>query len=149
MLRLSPLLLLLPLARLEPPIAAMGQPLACAQALEVDGWLLCDDELPGTLRALCSTAEATSLKPGDRVRRRSCAAPIIERMDPADLAALEQLVDVNRASVDELASLPGIGPALANRIIAGRPFRSVDELDRVRGIGPRRLAELRSRARVE
>lgn len=56
-------------------------------------------------------------------------------------------VDVNRASADVLERLPRIGPALARRIVDDReangPFRSVDELDRVRGIGPATLESLR------
>jgi competence protein ComEA len=38
--------------------------------------------------------------------------------------------------------LPGIGPALAARIVAGRPYRTVADLDRVRGIGSVKLAAL-------
>jgi competence ComEA-like helix-hairpin-helix protein len=49
-------------------------------------------------------------------------------------------VDVNTASRDELRVLPGVGPAIAQRIIERRervgPFRSVDELFAIRGIGP-------------
>jgi competence protein ComEC len=52
-------------------------------------------------------------------------------------------INVNTASQEELESLPGIGPVLAKRIIQGRPYRSVDGLLRVKGIGERRLAELR------
>jgi len=56
-------------------------------------------------------------------------------------------VDINRADTLELQGLPGVGPALARRIVEARgqaPFRSVDDLLRVRGIGPATLARLRS-----
>ena len=52
-------------------------------------------------------------------------------------------VDLNSATEEELEELPGIGPTLARRIILGRPFRSVDDLRRVRGIGDARTEELR------
>lgn len=56
-------------------------------------------------------------------------------------------VDVNAAGPDELALLPRVGPSLAAAIVADRdargPFRSVDDLDRVRGIGPTTLEVLR------
>ena len=55
-------------------------------------------------------------------------------------------VDLNSATVQELDALPGIGPVLAQRIVAHRdeqgPFRSVDQLDDVPGIGPTIFAEL-------
>ena len=61
------------------------------------------------------------------------------------------IVDVNTATRDQLEALPGIGPTLALRIVAGRslrPYRRVDDLRRVRGIGERTLARLRERLRV-
>jgi competence protein ComEA len=54
-------------------------------------------------------------------------------------------VSLNDAGPDELRTLPGIGPALAARIVAARPFHAVDELRRVRGIGPVTLERLRDR----
>ncbi len=49
-------------------------------------------------------------------------------------------IDVDRASVEELARLPRIGPGLANRIVSYRdaqgPFGSLEALDRVPGVGP-------------
>ncbi len=57
------------------------------------------------------------------------------------------LTRINDCEAAELCLLPGIGPALAARIIADRdehgPFRTVEELDRVKGIGPTTLERLR------
>jgi competence ComEA-like helix-hairpin-helix protein len=56
------------------------------------------------------------------------------------------LIDVNTADARELARLPGIGPELARRIIAEREdngsFVSLIDLQRVKGIGPRKAAML-------
>ncbi len=52
-------------------------------------------------------------------------------------------LDPNSASAEALQNLPGIGPVLAQRIIAARPFQSADELRRVPGIGPAKYAVLR------
>jgi competence ComEA-like helix-hairpin-helix protein len=60
-------------------------------------------------------------------------------------------VDLNTADEATLQTLPGVGPALARRILEARkerPFRSVDDLTRVRGIGPATLRRLRGRVRV-
>jgi competence protein ComEA len=56
-------------------------------------------------------------------------------------------IDVNRADVGLLEELPGIGPARAAAIAASResggPFRSVEDLRRVPGIGPGTIAKIR------
>lgn len=56
-------------------------------------------------------------------------------------------VDLNAADWPEIAALPDIGEALARRIVAVRakdgPFRTVDDLDRVPGIGPRTIENIR------
>jgi competence ComEA-like helix-hairpin-helix protein len=55
-------------------------------------------------------------------------------------------IDVDRASVADLQRLPGIGPALAGRIVANRDsfgaFGSIQALDEVRGIGPAMIARI-------
>lgn len=45
-------------------------------------------------------------------------------------------IELNTATQAELESLPRVGPAMAERIIAARPFRRPSDLRRVRGIGP-------------
>lgn len=55
-------------------------------------------------------------------------------------------LDINAATAEQLQALPGVGPKLAERIVAERakrPFASVEELRRVGGIGPKTLAKLR------
>lgn len=62
------------------------------------------------------------------------------------------LININTADADALETLPGIGPALAERIITWRtdngPFASVDALTNVSGIGPATLARLRDQVTV-
>ncbi|WP_234988010.1 ComEA family DNA-binding protein [Demequina sp. NBRC 110056] len=54
------------------------------------------------------------------------------------------LVSLNSASAEELEELPGVGPVLAGRIVADRdaqgPFQSVEDVQRVSGVGPAMVA---------
>ncbi|KJS53871.1 hypothetical protein VM98_22725 [Streptomyces rubellomurinus subsp. indigoferus] len=66
---------------------------------------------------------------------------------PPGAAAPRPPVSLNRATLEQLDALPGVGPTLAQRILAYRAahgsFRSVDQLRQVSGIGVRTFAELR------
>ena len=70
---------------------------------------------------------------------------------PATGLAPTAPVSLNTATVDQLDTLPGVGPVLAQHIIDYRTqhggFRSVDELREVNGIGDRRFADLRNLVR--
>ena len=74
------------------------------------------------------------------------------RAEGAARLLLGEPLDLNRADHESLEALPGIGPARARAIVREReraPFRSVGELQRVRGIGPRTVAGLEGLLRVE
>lgn len=66
--------------------------------------------------------------------------------DPA-VAAASSPVNLNQAGVADLQDLPGVGPALAERIVAYReaegPFQSIDQLTEVKGIGTKKLEKIR------
>jgi competence protein ComEA len=71
---------------------------------------------------------------------------LIDLEQPHDHNPIEFQIDLNTAEPAELRLLPGVGETLAKRIISSRdedgPFRSTDELRRVRGIGPRTLERI-------
>lgn len=58
-------------------------------------------------------------------------------------------IDINRASAAQLETLPEIGPDLARAIIKGRPYQTLDDLEKVKGIGPATLEKIRPRAVVK
>lgn len=51
-------------------------------------------------------------------------------------------VNLNTATTEQLKALPKVGPSLAAKLIAGRPYRSLADLDRVKGVGPSTLKTL-------
>lgn len=72
---------------------------------------------------------------------------------PAPARYIELQVQVNVATAQELASLPGIGPALAKRVIADRQrhgrYLTLTDLKRVKGISPKTLAKLKGLVRFD
>ena len=118
------------------------------------------------LMALPGIGEARATAILSERERRPFADPSeltrVRGIGPATVASLAPLIaanggpgpqhalgptDLNRATAADLDALPGIGPVLAERIVASRsdhgPFTGVGDLQRVRGIGPATVARLR------
>lgn len=57
-------------------------------------------------------------------------------------------VDLNTADKSTIEDLPGVGPSLAGSIIAARPFKSIDDLQKVKGVGPAKFAKLKDHVTV-
>jgi competence protein ComEA len=86
-------------------------------------------------------------RPGQLVAVAERKTAPIERVPTCKkLTKDDALLDLNRATAEELQRLPGIGAKLAQAIVASRekkPFSSVDELRRVKGIGAKTLEKVR------
>ncbi|MGC8797276.1 MAG: ComEA family DNA-binding protein [candidate division WOR-3 bacterium] len=78
--------------------------------------------------------------------RRQLATLPVALSYPAEVQT-DTLIDINTATIEQLDALPGIGPVLAQRIIAYRErhggFKDVNELRKISGIGPKRFAAIR------
>ena len=86
-------------------------------------------------------------------RSSSDNAPAESPASPGDAAAAaDALININTATAQELTALPGIGPGIAERIINHReahgPFRIIEELTDVSGIGERRFEDIRAQITV-
>ena len=57
----------------------------------------------------------------------------------------DAIINLNTATLEQLEALPGVGKGLAKRIIAARPIRSLEDLDRIPGVGAKVLDQVRDR----
>lgn len=119
-----------------------------ADAIRAAGGALPTADLAGVnlARILVDAEQVVVPKPGEWVPSSSGGAPT------GGGSGSGGLVNLNAATLSDLDGLPGIGPVLAQRILDWRTehqrFSSVDELGEVPGIGPKLLAQLRSKVRV-
>lgn len=110
------------------------------------GWPTQQDSRPNspdpTAQALAepSPDQAADTKP-------AAEADTLSRSTETNRVARQSKLDINRATIQELQALPGIGGVLAQRVVEYRrahgPFQTVEGLKNVKGIGPKRMGQLR------
>jgi competence protein ComEA len=89
-------------------------------------------------------ATATAPKSAKTVQPGT-AKPVKEAKAPA---APGTPVDLNTADLKALEALPGVGPATAKKIMAARPFQSVDDLSKIKGMTKTKIAALKDKVTV-
>jgi competence ComEA-like helix-hairpin-helix protein len=123
---------------------------AAGVGIAVDRWRHAYPELVERVERFDRAPDAVEGEPGASAPAPSARAPGRDpaARPPAKLGgAADAPIDLNTASPDQLMRLPGVGRALAARIVEARTvggrFDSVDELRRVRGLGGAKLERLR------
>ena len=77
-------------------------------------------------------------------------APVTARQAPLNRHQKGSLrVNINTANLEELQTLPGIGPARARLIVSNRPYQSVDDLAKLQGIGLKLTNDLRTLIKID
>jgi len=73
--------------------------------------------------------------------------PFKSRAPVAEKGSLR--VNINTATIEELKTLPGIGPAKARLIVANRPYQSVEDLAKLQAIGQKLATDLRPLIKID
>lgn len=153
-------LVLLSALRLLPTRSQQAAPCHNPVGIQREGLftVVCAQEAQVPLHALLAgegltgCAAAGEVRRGEMVKIEAGCKVTREPLPGAMSLVLGIPLDINRATVAELILLPSIGPVLAARIVKSRlelgRFGSLQELARVRGIGPRTVRKLRSLLRV-
>ena len=81
--------------------------------------------------------ESTTTESATTTQTPVKTAPVVKEMEPSK-------IDINTASAKDLQKIAGVGKVLAQRIIDARPFYSVDDLAKVRGIGNKTLQDIKT-----
>ena len=107
---------------------------------------------PTAAKSAAKAADKPASKPaaGGKAAKSAKPGPAAASKVPSEVAAKgdRPLPSVNSATLADLAAVPGIGPVLARAIVAGRPYVSLDELTRAKGMGDKLLARLRKSIRL-
>jgi competence protein ComEA len=111
-------------------LADLGKVKGMSQA-KLDG--IKDDIKFGSAAAAKTTSKRT------KADKPSAAAGTSAPQKSTPTAAKKTLLDVNSSDVTALETLPGIGPTLAERIVEGRPYKTLADLGKVKGMSQSRL----------
>ncbi len=116
-------------------VAALAAPLAFAQG-STPSTTPSSSPAPVAEQTKAEKSEAAKTMKAEKTVRHAKA----EKVENATMAK----IDINTATKDELMKLPGVGDAIADKIIAGRPYKTKGALATQKILGPKAYAKIRS-----
>jgi len=124
-----------PTSILADAIAAAGGPSADADLDRVNKAVPLQDGMQVYVPHVAEAAVPLTVEP---VPAKAVSIPL------SGTSERDALVDINTATLAELDTLPGVGPSTAQRIIDGRPYGTIEDLMRVKGIGQATFDKLKA-----
>lgn len=106
------------------------------------------EDLKTVLTAKPSSAPAAPAATPEAPKTSEAAPAKVVKGTKAPQTAPTAPVDLNTADQKALEALPGIGPSLAKKIIEARPYQSVDDLSRVKGLSKAKIEALKGKVTV-
>jgi competence protein ComEA len=82
------------------------------------------------------------LTDGDQIRVPAKGVASTNTLNSKLVNASGERIDLNTATKEQIETLPGVGPKLAERLIQGRPYATLKDVDAIKGIGPSMLKKL-------
>ena len=92
-----------------------------------------------SIACLCFASAVAAQAPEKAAKGKDAAAAVQAAAKKPDKA-----VDINSATEKELITLPGVGAKTAKEIVAARPFKTIDDLKNVKGIGDKTFEKLKA-----
>ncbi|MBC7319612.1 ComEA family DNA-binding protein [bacterium] len=123
-----------------------------ADAIQIAGGPTSDADLDA-INLASKVSDGSKILVPSKVKDLGASSGSNASIEETSVSSISKKININTATAEELEELPGIGPTLANRIVSYRekngPFKSIEDLMKVSGIGEKRFESIKDLIVVE